>query len=171
MIKDWTGFVQDEPLRIFEDAREWMGSKIVPIYFPVSSNIQFPVFYHFPLSTTFLFCISPRNGCFSSFFHHFFIYWKWKKYREKDELNNLWNISERERKSKEHRRKELRKYEISEGKIWDQLTLPNASKYSWKFKEEIPEKPGKKPVIRKLKTPTWNELYDRFFLPKYRFQR
>ena len=60
--------VQDGPLRINEDAEGWMGSTIVPIHFPVSSNIQFPVFYHFPFLSTFL----PYQRAKMAVFHRFF---------------------------------------------------------------------------------------------------
>ena len=84
---DWTGKVQDGPLRTLEDARVWMGSTIVPIHFPVSSNIQFPVFYHFPLSSIFLSRDLPERSDFSSIFPVFLHWWKWKICRKNDGLN------------------------------------------------------------------------------------
>ena len=44
-------------------------------------------------------------------------------------------------KTKEHRREILKEMRTQEGIIWDQLTLPNASKNPRKYDEEIRNKP------------------------------
>ena len=120
---DWTERVQDGSLRTLEDARVWMGSTIVPIHFPVSSNIQFPVFYHFPFLSTSLPYQRAKNGCFSPVFHVLLICWKWIKSRKNDGMNNPGKVNEKERKNQRKQRKDIEKYETKQGIIWELLTL------------------------------------------------
>ena len=89
--------------------------------FPVSSNIQYGTFYHFPLSSIFLSRDIPERSDFSSIFHVFLRSQKWSNGREIIDLNNPRKVNEKERKNQRKQQKDIEKYETKQGGIWELL--------------------------------------------------
>ena len=95
-IKDWTGIAQDISLCTFENEREWMETTTVPIHSLSSSNIQIPVFYHFPLSSIFLSRDLPER----SDFHQSFTFFSTAENGPNGRIKAEWIMSEKSMKRK-----------------------------------------------------------------------